>query len=86
MSSRAGQNSLKGSGCLSFGQAGKLRRYLTQEEQERIWMEHLKKDMERAEEYFWRQTPERRREQKNYLETHKGFGNRDFIFGKGKKR
>jgi hypothetical protein len=51
-------------------------------------MEHLKKDMERAEEYFWRQTPERRRVQKNYLEAHKGFGRggNDFIFGKGKKR
>jgi hypothetical protein len=84
MSSKAGQNSLKGSGCLSFGQAGKRRKYLTQEERERVWMEHLKKDMERAEEYFWRQTPERRREREIYLETHKGFGNRDFIFGRGK--
>ena len=88
MSSRAGENSLKGSGCLSFGQAGKRRKYLTQEEREQIWMEHLKKDMERAEEYFWRQTPERRRVRDNYLEAHKGFGRggNDFIFGKGKKQ
>jgi hypothetical protein len=50
-------------------------------------MEHLKKDMERAEEYFWRQTPERRRVRDNYLEAHKGFrGGNDFIFGKGKKQ
>ncbi|NDG71153.1 MAG: hypothetical protein EBY32_07580 [Proteobacteria bacterium] len=88
MKSKAGENSLKGSGCLSFGQSGKRRKYLTQEEQEQIWMEHLKKDMERAEEYFWRQTPERRRVQDIYLETHRGFGREgnDFIFGKGKKR
>ena len=86
--SKAGQNSLKGSGCLSYRQSGQRRRYLTQEERERIWMEVLKRDMERAEAYFWRQTPERRRVQKNYLEAHKGFGREgnDFIFGKGKKR
>jgi hypothetical protein len=86
--SKAGQNSLKGSGCLSYRQSGQRRRYLTQEERERIWMEALKRDMERAEAYFWRQTPERRRVQKNYLEAHKGFGREgnDFIFGKGKKR
>jgi hypothetical protein len=88
MSSRAGENSLKGSGCLSFRQAGKVRKYLTQEEREKIWMEALKRDVERASEYFWRQTPERRRVQDNYLHAHKGFGREgnDFIFGKGKKR
>lgn len=88
MSSRAGQNSLKGSGCLSFKEAGQRRKYLTQEERERIWMDDLKRDMERAEAYFWRQTPERRRVQDNYLLSHKGFGREgnDFIFGKGKKR
>jgi hypothetical protein len=47
-------------------------------------METLKRDMERAEAYFWRQTPERRRVQDNYLEAHNGFGGNDFIFGKGK--
>ena len=84
MSSKAGQNSLKGTGCLSYRQAGKVRKYLTGEEREKIWMEHLKKDMERASEYFWRQTPERRRVQDNYLLAHKGFGREgnDFIFGK----
>jgi hypothetical protein len=84
MKSKAGENSLKGTGCLSFRQAGKVRKYLTQDEQERIWMETLKRDMERAEAYFWRQTPERRRVQDNYLEAHNGFGGNDFIFGKGK--
>jgi len=86
--SRAGQNSLKGSGCLSFREAGKRRKYLSQEEREQIWMEALKRDMERGSEYFWRQTPERRRVQDNYLLSHKGFGREgnDFIFGKGKKR
>lgn len=88
MSSRAGENSLKGTGCLSYRQAGKRRKYLTGEERERLWVEQLKKDMERAEAYFWRQTPERRKKQEIYLETHKGFGREgnDFIFGKGKKR
>lgn len=86
MSSKAGQNSLKGTGCLSYQQAGKVRKHLTGEERERIWMERLKRDMERGSEYFWRQTPERRRVQENYLHAHKGFGNKDFIFGKGKKR
>lgn len=82
MSSRAGQNSLKGTGCLSYRQAGQVRKYLTQEEREQIWLEGLKKDMERAEVYFWRQTPERRRVRDNYLHSHKGFGGNDFIFGK----
>ena len=86
MSSKAGQNSLKGSGCLSYQQSGKMRKYLSQEEQERVWMEALKRDMQRGSDYFWRQTPERRRVQENYLEAHKGFGNRDFIFGRGKRQ
>ena len=79
---------MKGTGCLSYRQAGQRRKYLSQEDQERIWMETLKRDMERGEEYFWRQTPERRRVQNNYLLAHKGFGREgnDFIFGKGKKR
>lgn len=86
MSSRAGENSLKGTGCLSFRQAGQVRKYLTQEEREQIWMEQLKKDMERGEKYFWRQTAERRVIQRNYEQAHKGFGREgnDFIFGKRK--
>ena len=84
MSSKDGQNSLKGTGCLSYQQAGKVRKHLTGEERERIWMERLKRDMERGSEYFWRQTPARRRVQENYLHAHKGFGNNDFIFGKRK--
>ncbi len=84
MSSKAGQNSLKGSGCLSYQQSGKMRRYLPQEERERIWMEELKRDVERAEAYFWRQTPERRRARGNYLDSRRGFGGNDFIFGNRK--
>ena len=86
MSSKAGQNSLKGTGCLSYRQAGQRRKHLTQEEREHIWMEQLKRDMKRGSEYFWRQTAERRVIQRNYEHAHKGFGNKDFIFGKGKKR
>jgi hypothetical protein len=86
MSSKAGENSLKGSGCLSYRQSGKVRKYLTQEQREQIWMEELKRDVERGCEYFWRQTPQRRRVQDNYLHAHKGFGRggNDFIFGKRK--
>ena len=84
MSSKAVQNSLKGTGCLSFRQAGQVRRYLTPEDRERAWCERLKRDVERGEEYFWRQTAERRAIQRNYEQAHKGFGGNDFIFGKGK--
>jgi hypothetical protein len=47
-------------------------------------MEELKRDVERAEAYFWRQTPERRRARGNYLDSRRGFGGNDFIFGNRK--
>ena len=81
MKSRAGQNSLKGSGCLSYQQSGQVRRYRTPEARERAWCEQLIRDMEWAEAYFWRQTPERRKIQKQYM-SGKLWEDNDFIFGK----
>ena len=81
MSSKAGQNSLKGTGCLSYRQAGQRRKYLTGEEREKIWMGQLIRDMEWAEAYFWRQTPERRKIQQEYMKG-KLWEDNDFIFGK----
>ena len=73
-------HSLKGTGCLSYAQAGKPQIYLTPEEKEFAWCDRLKKDMERAVEYFWRQTAERRVIQRNFLRMkERGFCN--FSFG-----
>ena len=64
--SRAGKTSLRGTGCLSAKQASersKSAAEITGFEQwrEAQWMEDLKRDMARAEKYFWRQTAERRK-------------------------
>ena len=46
---------------------------------ERRWFVELKADMARAEQYFWRQTPERRKVQREYLRG-KTWGNNNFCF------
>jgi hypothetical protein len=63
---------------LSYAQAGKARIYLTPEEKEYAWCERVKKDVDRAVEYFWRQTAERRVIQRNFLKAKErfSFGNR----------
>jgi hypothetical protein len=85
--SLAGKTSLRGTGCLSSAQAGRPKKHDRiegEDMRERSWMERLKRDMERAEEYFWRQTPERRALWKNFhsIKARLWKGN-DFCFGKG---
>lgn len=83
--SLAGKTSLRGTGCLSSAQAGRLKKHDRIEgddPRERNWMERLKRDMERAEQYFWRQTPERRRVFAGMRVGQNWRGN-DFCFGKG---
>lgn len=47
------------------------------------WCEQFKKDMERAEQYFWRQTAERRLIFRNYVAAkNRLWHGNDFCFGK----
>jgi hypothetical protein len=78
---------LRGTGCLSAKQASersKSAAEITGFEQwrESQWMDRLKRDMARAEAYFWRQTAERRKIFAG-MKSGRWSGN-DFVFGRGR--
>ena len=84
-SSQAGKTSLRGTGCLSSAQAGRLKKHNRlegEDPRERNWMERLKQDMERAERYFWSQTADRRKTFAG-MRVGQSWGSNDFCFGKG---
>jgi hypothetical protein len=80
--SLAGKTSLRGTGCLSANQSKKFKSHKSSDLdwREMQWGERLKLEMARAEAYFWRQTPERRAIQAQYLKG-KTWKNHDFCFG-----
>lgn len=83
--SLAGKTSLRGTGCLSANQAKqfKVHQSSDQDWREMQWGERLKKDMERAEQYFWRQTAERRLIFRNYVAAkNRLWHGNEFCFGK----
>lgn len=87
-SSRTVKNSLRGTGCLSAKQAGERSKATAgivgyEDWRESRWMERLKKDMARAEQYFWRQTAARRKIFESIVGGGQKWGGNDFCFGKG---
>lgn len=86
--SLAGKTSLRGTGCLSAKDSGVTRKRSleiagSEDWREMQWLATLKADMERAEQYFWRQTAERRVIYRNFVASASRLwrGN-DFCFGK----
>lgn len=83
--SRAGKTSLRGTGCISSAQAGRPKKHDRiegEDMRERSWMERLKRDMERAERYFWSQTADRRKTFAG-MRVGQSWSSNDFCFGKG---
>lgn len=52
------------------------------EVREQAWCERLRQDMQRAEAYFWAQTPERREIQRRYLNAMHRFAADVFLLGR----
>jgi hypothetical protein len=81
--SLAGKTSLRGTGCLSANQAKKFNQHRDVDWREFRWCEQFKKDMERAEQYFWRQTAERQIIFRNYVAAkNRLWHGNEFSFGK----